>query len=906
MPSQKIFSRNLITSILLYALAFLVPVSATVSVGAWLFHKQTLQRYQNIQDFLQAVFLDKVDNSFAKSKGEFAVLASNPELQNMNWPHTAPWIRELGNSHESPYEKIILAQPDGSYWTHKPGNPSLGDLQTENNQDPHAKPLNLSTREYWKTYIAQDNPNSCFVSEPVISLSTKVRQWVIGCRVSTPDRQFGMIAGTIDWKHFNQNIKEIKNLLELNHQLYPKISVVNSQNHFVFSEDTNLLIHIQSGKIIKSATNLHAPQSHSWKWLTSTRDSSEFKIFIPSLGGYAIVKIAQEELLGQLKEQFLFAVLAIAISVMAALIFHALNLFRARNYLSLLYTASHNLLAGRKPNLKPDFFPKGEWRTVALAFQNTAEQLLEREQDLLTNQENLEKEVIRRTEIAISSKAESNRLQIILEQIPVSVLITDTSKKIVFANQFFSQSTGFPLDFCIGKTPRILKSGKHDAEIYEQMWATLATKQSWRGILCNRKKDGTMYWAQTTILPYVDDTGNTTHYVAVHEDITELKEHEEALRQTTIQAQIAAETKAEFLSVMSHEIRTPLNAVVGFSQLLQIENHLPSQADSLQSLERSARHLLGLVNDILDFSKIEAGKLELCDEVFDLRMLCKDSLQMFNSIAQEKSIGLAMVIDESCPVWVHGDSLRLGQVLVNLISNAVKFTSQGQVSLGIEILSHSPESYRAKFKISDTGIGIDPEQAQRLFQPFAQANSSISRKYGGTGLGLVISQKIIELHSSTLQLTSTPGIGSTFFFELDLRPSAAPTTKSISELYQNKWPGRKILLVDDNSINLKIGRKFLELWSLDVFTARSGAEAIEQVGTESFDLILMDLQMPEQDGFECSAAILALHPHQNIVALTAEVGDDLDDRIQNSGMKGLVSKPFRPESLQGILAKFLG
>lgn len=896
-------NRHLVFAILVYGIAFAIPLAATAALGAWLYQKQRTISEQSFQALLQSLFEEKVDNDFRNLKSGLKLLSSNSDLTELNWEHAAPWVRKMASAPDFPFEKIVIAQPNGTYWTEKPGNPFQGDLQTKDNKDPHSEKLNLSVRPYWPVYISGPKKD-CFITGPVISMSTKVKQWVVACPIQAKDSN-GMLAGTVDWNLFHQKIHEIITQLELNHSLKAKIAVIDAQKRYVFSEDTNLVLRLDAQGHTIPSQEFHAPPPTKSQWhaLWDPSDSIHFQVQLPSIQSTAIVSVSRAELLGAMRQQFIFALLSIVLAIVSGMLFHALHLLRSRKNLNKLYHASYQLMQGQSPDLYPQTFPRGEWQTVAHAFKNTANQLLEREQELLQHKNDLEIEVQKRTAIALESRAESNRLQVILEQIPVSVIITDLKEKIVFANDFFCQSTGYSHDFILGKNPRILKSGMHTKDFYLEMWKKLSQGQTWRGTLRNRKKNGEFHWVQTTILPYFNTEHQLTHYVAVHEDISELKQQEDALRRTTKEAQIAAETKAEFLSVMSHEIRTPLNAVVGFAQILQMESHLPEQEDSLQSLERSARHLLGLVNDILDFSKIEAGRLELHKESTSITRLCQDSIQMFQSQAIDKGIELSLELDPKLPAWVEVDALRLGQVLINLLSNAVKFTTKGGVYLKLQCLQDQEHSCSLHFTIQDTGIGISPEQVERLFQPFTQAHSGISRQFGGSGLGLVISQKIIELHQSQLQLYSEPGHGSTFFFRLDLPKCEAPSKIRTQSLH--KWPWAKILIVDDNHLNLKVGKKFLEMWELQVSTASSGALALELLEQESFHLILMDLQMPGMNGYQCSESILKQKPEQIILALSAEVGDSLDVQLHKHGMQELIPKPFNPEHLHQTLAKYL-
>lgn len=499
------------------------------------------------------------------------------------------------------------------------------------------------------------------------------------------------------------------------------------------------------------------------------------------------------------------------------------------------------------------------------------------------------------------------RLLSFFEKMPVSVIVTDAAEKITYVNHAFELHTGYLSNEILGQKPKILSSGQSDPHAFADIKRNIYAGQNWKGVLCNRKKDGTLYWVQSTISPYYEG-GQITHFIGVHEDINELHAKEIELEQARIEADRANSAKSEFLSVMSHEIRTPLNAVLGFSQLLAIEPHLPEQAESIHTLERSAQHLLGLINDILDYSKIEAGKIELSPENFELGEMLGDIQKMFANAAAEKGIELRLECDADKSPWVFGDRLRIGQVLANLVSNAIKFTHKGKVQLYANIHRLENDQCFIAFAVKDTGIGMSSEQKQRLFQPFAQADSGIARNYGGTGLGLLISQRILQMHGSEIHIESSLGHGSCFTFELMLKKGTVLGSTVQATAYADghqSLVGKTILLVDDNSINLRVGKRFLEIWGVRVITANSGRTALDLIQKESVDLVLMDLQMPEMDGFETARQIDAIKPQIPVLALSAETEAEIEDEIRHSKMVGWVPKPFRSEQLFQAISKLL-
>ncbi|MEM9831210.1 MAG: response regulator [Bacteroidota bacterium] len=383
--------------------------------------------------------------------------------------------------------------------------------------------------------------------------------------------------------------------------------------------------------------------------------------------------------------------------------------------------------------------------------------------------------------------------------------------------------------------------------------------------------------------------------------------HERQLVAAREQAEEATQAKTDFLSTMSHEIRTPMNAVIGMSHLLLEENPREDQLKSLQTLKFSANLLLSLINDILDFSKIEAGKIVLETVSFNL----KDMLQGIKAAqgikAQEKQVRLKLRWDDDLPEMVVGDSVRIGQIINNLVSNAIKFTTEGQVCIDVELLEEHPQSVRVGFKVKDTGIGISDEQIEAIFEEFSQASSSTTRRFGGTGLGLAITKKLLEMQGSQIEVTSKVGEGSTFAFELDLQKSDEKATKDtqdteVHDTYIGRLEGLQVLLVEDNPVNQYVAARFIKKWGATLDTANNGKEALEKVKKQRYDVVLMDLQMPVMDGLEATKNIRGWEESQGkqavpIIALTASATQTTREKVVSLGMNDFVTKPFDPKEL---------
>jgi len=376
-------------------------------------------------------------------------------------------------------------------------------------------------------------------------------------------------------------------------------------------------------------------------------------------------------------------------------------------------------------------------------------------------------------------------------------------------------------------------------------------------------------------------------------------------------AEEAAKAKTQFLSVMSHEIRTPMNAVIGITHLLIRDNPRPEQLEDLKILKFSAENLLGIINDVLDLNKIEAGKLNIEKVEFNLRNLAEGVRSSMMHKAREKGIEFGFEYDEKLPLFMLSDPLRIAQILNNLVSNAIKFTEKGGVLIEIKQAAVNETIHDVEFRISDSGIGIPPEKQQFVFEAFAQASSETTRKYGGTGLGLAITGKLLEMLGSQINLRSEVGEGTTFSFTLRME---AGTTRQLGNATEDdadnfRFNGQRILLVEDNKINELIARKFMDTWNLQVDSAINGLEAIEKLNQENYHLILMDLQMPEMDGYKTASIIRSrgMEPYISIpiIALTASSRAEVQERISIAGLNDYVSKPFKPAELLIILKKYL-
>ncbi|MCF6282007.1 MAG: response regulator [Candidatus Polarisedimenticolaceae bacterium] len=375
-------------------------------------------------------------------------------------------------------------------------------------------------------------------------------------------------------------------------------------------------------------------------------------------------------------------------------------------------------------------------------------------------------------------------------------------------------------------------------------------------------------------------------------------------------AEKANKSKSEFLANMSHEIRTPMNAIIGMANLALQRESDPKQQDYLEKIGLSSQHLLGVINHILDFSKIEAGKLDIEETDFSLHQVISTLTTIVSEAATSKGLTLKFDIDPALEIPLRGDPLRLGQILINLTNNAIKFTEHGSINIHVALLEASEKSLLVNFEVQDSGIGISVEEQQKLFESFQQADTSITRKYGGSGLGLAICKQLTQLMDGEIGVRSHLGQGSTFWFTIYLgrgTEQTKQTTNGISNDLLSSLAGRHILIADDNRLNQQVAQELLQNVGITVELAEDGVIALEKVTNGHFDAVLMDVQMPNMDGLEATSKIRAHAENSTlpIIAITANVAKEERQKCLAAGMNDFVSKPVEPNILYSTLAKWL-
>jgi len=528
-------------------------------------------------------------------------------------------------------------------------------------------------------------------------------------------------------------------------------------------------------------------------------------------------------------------------------------------------------------------------------------------------------------------EGELYKLAQVVEQSPVSIVITNLDAEIEYVNDAFVDASGYNLKELVGQNPRILQSGKTPPESYTDLWNKLTHGDSWKGELYNRKKDGTEIIEFAMIFPICHPDGSISQYTAVKEDITEKKrfsqeldEHRNHLEDMVVtrtsqlsqaqqQAESANQAKSAFLANMSHEIRTPMNAIIGLTHLLKNAGPTPEQLERLNKIDTASKHLLSIINDILDISKIESGKLILEQTDFHLNAIFDNVQSLLREQADAKELTFEVDLD-NVQHWLRGDPTRLRQALLNYVSNAVKFSEKGIIYLRAKKIKENNDEILVQFEVQDTGVGIKPDRLSNLFEAFEQADSSTTRKYGGTGLGLVITSRLAHLMGGGVGAESEPGQGSTFWFTVWLKRGhgvipniPVPEAVDIPMELRNHYAGSRILLVEDNAINKEVAVELLSSVGMAVDTAENGCEAVEKVRAGSYDLVLMDIQMPVMDGLEATNLIRTTINKEElpILAMSANVFEESRQASLVVGMNDFVAKPVDPENLYSTIIKWL-
>jgi signal transduction histidine kinase/ActR/RegA family two-component response regulator len=868
--------------------------------------------------------------SFLQSRiSEIDAMAASPILATMDWDQIGPWLRDRHETTSNVWEKFILGDPEGHFYNTAGGNPGVGGLRTFDDKDPSAKPKSIAKRDYWQATIP-NNPDAqrrVMISEPMISYTTGAKQIVVAASILRDGEVVGMIGGALPWDLFEARLFNTSELLR---QGMPEESVfaliapsgvywyhTNPENivyverdkygEILKGEDNESVVHYtnildEEDPVLRGVGELLAEKKSGVAVSKSgSEDRYDFYKPIGDLGYSMLLEVPEFALMkgvDTLRAE-LFLVLAIAAPMASMVAFFVAR--RLTKPLSKLAEAANGVARGEF-QLMPES-GEGEIKEVTQAFNRLL---------IWLEESNREKD-----------EADQLRFDAVVNQLSDALAIISSQGQLIHTNQpfdwLFDQSsavgsiwdvvpwTGSEEDW--RERLEMVREGKSVS--FECSVGDAYCRQSYEFSMC-----GVIQQHDIMV-------------VVIGHDVTERAEQAKLLANARQQAESANETKSEFLANMSHEIRTPLTSILGFADVLK-ENAdnsktTPVQVKAIHTIRQAGEHLLTLINDILDLSKIEAGKVEVEQVDTLLPKVLQGVEEMVRTRAEDK--GLSLTVDVSYPILDRAmiDPTRLRQILVNLVGNAIKFTDAGEIQIRVSAPVKKGQ-YKLRVEIEDSGSGMTDNQVGNLFKPFSQADGSITRKFGGTGLGLTISRRLACLMGGEVWLDSTaPDIGSTFILEIPVCLSPGSSMlgsidewKSLCESQTNKETSKhesvlngRILLAEDGKDNQHLLSIYLRKAGATLDIADNGRIALDMIEAADsvdspYDLLLTDVQMPEMDGHTLAKTLRNRGNNIPIVALTAHAMAEDRQRCIDAGCNDYASKPVNRAALIATCAEWIG
>ena len=498
-----------------------------------------------------------------------------------------------------------------------------------------------------------------------------------------------------------------------------------------------------------------------------------------------------------------------------------------------------------------------------------------------------------------------------IEQSPVSVVITDPRGVIEYVNPKYTRASGYSFQEVYGRNSGFLKSGYHSREFYQNLWNTILAGKDWHGEFKNKKKNGELFWENAIISPIVDEKGEISHFVEVKEDITDKKQMIEELKKAKEEAEKSDNLKSAFLANISHEIRTPMNGILGFSTLLQSSDlSIDQKKEYLDMIQQSGKRMLNLIDELIHISKIVSRQVEMHYREVSVNEMIDRVLLHHQSAAEKKGLSLDCykdMADEDSVMTT--DEAKLENVLNNLILNAIKFTHAGKITFGYKSQSNGLEFY-----VKDTGIGIDPSLKEEIFDHFRQADTTISRPYEGAGLGLSIARAYVDNMGGTMRVDSVPNKGSVFYFTIPFINEKKKTMENPDnrELLKKEKPNNKkkmekeLLIVEDDEISVMYINETLKNQGIRLIHAGSGTDSVRMVRSNpNIELVLMDIKLPEMDGYEATREIKQIRPELPVIAQTAYALEGDKDKAMAAGCDDYITKPIQKEELMTLISRYL-
>lgn len=876
---------------------------------------------------------------FASRVSEVQAYAKTPLLQSMEYDRSVPFLKSV-KSQSQDYEKFIIGFPDGKFMNTVKGNPQLQGFCTHDDQSPTAKFKNISKRDYWKAIfkVDQSNPYITYTSNPMISYTTQAKQVVISSSIVTPEGKIvGLLGGSISWKRIQEvlHLEQIKIQKSLGTK--SKFIIMAEDGTYWHHWNPKKLLHLKTddnGNLIKDSSNENivvrsriqeepeAIYQTVWQELKSglsghvkavVEETPGYVFYSPIAGtGYSMgIFVPQDSLHTYDQTKYLILIIIFGIIILISILFSL--------YISRVITEPISLLNEKIRKFKDNQFTPVSEEFKIDELDQIATTFNEAYFDLATGQNDL--------------KSSEERFKLAMEGSQDGLFDWNLETETIYLSDRWKQILGCYPDEILDEPDSLMKY-IHPSDKERIMQALddyiRGDLPHWHQQFMMVHKTGKTIHILARAISIRNNEGVVTRLVGTHVDISQqqlanekvlklnneldqkvverTKELQVAIqksKEAELRAQEANDAKSEFLAVMSHEIRTPLNAIIGFSDISIDQDEFEEYQENTKLIKNSAHILLNLINDILDFSKITAGKLELESLPFNFKEFIHDVQKLMQHKQNETLLEFKVEVDPGLDNYFLGDTLRLTQILLNLLSNSFKFTTQGS----IQVLA-SQDEQGICIEIIDTGMGMTQEQLSTLFDPFTQADSTISRKFGGTGLGMAICKNLVEMMQGQIQVKSQINQGTHFYIHLNLPSCDHPQpelTQKMDQDQDQEVQFNHVLIADDNPINQKVLSKILQKLDITFDIANNGYEAIDLVKDNPYDLVLMDVQMPGCDGLQASQTIrqlLKLPPQElPIIAVTANAQAEVKQSCLDSGMQGFLTKPIDMREVKALLTQ---
>jgi len=935
--------RNQILSILI--ISGLLPLALAFAYAIWYSSDITSELTLSAAEQKLETASEKLSSYFDSRLAEVEMISHHPLVISMNFSAMQPYLAEILDLKKPHYEKFIIGRSDGTFHNTAGGNPHVSMLRTFNDNQKEAKPKNIRKRDYWQYTVGKNkqNENRLYISNPMISYTTEVKQIVASSSIlDTNQNVVGLIGGSLPWKNIEDKVFALRNELESYFSGLARLALISKDGTYWYHWIPEKTIHLAKDKkgnfilnkngekqtvtttlknsdidaIKTSAASILSGKTS----IISSKHNNELVhyIFKPiTSSGYILQLTIPDSVLSAPMWDLIKALLIVFfVSSLAAFV---LTYIISKRMTSPLLKFTSAVKETNKGEFKNINIPTktSEFNNLFSVFNNMINAIRSRDKSLSLSEERFSLAMKGANDGLWDRNMQTNEIyysprwkQMLGYEDHELENNLSTWEKLVYPDDLPTAQKNID-EYINGKTSN-----------YEQE-------------LRMQHKDGHLVnILSRAFLMRDEDTGAARRMIGTHIDITSRKKYEHQLHELNINlenrvkertaeleklnnelvaakntAEQANKTKSLFLANMSHEIRTPMNGIIGLTDLTLRTDLNKEQKNYLENLKVSSNTLLNILNDILDFSKIEAGKLEIETHTFDFNTVIENIISIYNVKALENNISLNLNISTSVTKYLVGDPVRLTQILSNLINNAIKFTSHGEVSIHIERIDSSD---LVKFSVSDTGIGMSKDVQKKLFDSFTQADSSTSRRYGGTGLGLAICKHLVEIMDGEIKLESKEDKGSKFTFIIPL-PVSKHTNISTQKkddkpkLQKSKiLSDKNVLLAEDVVVNQLVAKEILGQAGLNVDLACNGEDAVAMAKSRQYDLVIMDVQMPTMDGYQATRLIRKLDNYKQIpiIAMTANVLDSDRQKCEDSGMNGHISKPIDTDNIITDLEKY--